>query len=302
MKEPQECVVNANPFRCRMWALHDRLDDYITEASCRTEIESFAKHGQLVTVLARRVTDDPDYDFELIFGARRLFVARYLNKPLKIEVRTLTDLEAIIAMDVENHHRRDLSPYERGRSFAQWLRAGYFGSQDDVARILGISASQVSRLIKMSHLPAVVVAAFATPLEIREGWGLELVNACEDPRRRRLVVSRARAIAEQAVRPAAREIFEQLVGAVPLPLRMQTRRHDEVVRGSSGAPLFRVRKQRNAIALVVPTGNLSSATLMRITRALSDVLQEAQLQSADFGQPASTAGTHTEILSAISIA
>src|ERR1051325_11559924 len=41
-------IVRVNPFRCRMWPLLDRLGDYITEQSCRAEIESFARYGQLV--------------------------------------------------------------------------------------------------------------------------------------------------------------------------------------------------------------------------------------------------------------
>ena len=28
-------VIDANPFRCRMWALHDRLDAYLSEETCK---------------------------------------------------------------------------------------------------------------------------------------------------------------------------------------------------------------------------------------------------------------------------
>ena len=79
-------VVSINPFRCRMWSLHDRLDTNVTEQSCRDEIASFATHGQLVPALGRSLRDDSHYDVELIYGARRLFVARHLNKPLLVEL------------------------------------------------------------------------------------------------------------------------------------------------------------------------------------------------------------------------
>jgi hypothetical protein len=91
-----------NPFRCRMWDLHDRLEAYISEASCRGEIASFSTHGQIVAVLARPLHGDPDYDVELITGARRLFVARHLNQPLAVDMRALSDKDALIAMDTEN--------------------------------------------------------------------------------------------------------------------------------------------------------------------------------------------------------
>src|SRR5258708_5408352 len=113
-------VVLVNPFRCRVWALHDRLEDHITEDSCKEEIESIASHGQLIPVLGRPLKGDVDYDVEIIYGARRLFVTRHLNVPLHVEVREITDRDAIVAMDLENRHRKDISPYERGLSYSQW--------------------------------------------------------------------------------------------------------------------------------------------------------------------------------------
>src|SRR5579862_455650 len=107
-------IVEVNPFRCCMWSLHDRLEDYLTEDTCKAELESFEKHGQLVPALGRPLHGNPDFDIELIFGARRLFVAKLLNRPLRVQVRAMNDREAILAMDVENRHRKDISPYERG--------------------------------------------------------------------------------------------------------------------------------------------------------------------------------------------
>jgi hypothetical protein len=64
-----------------MWELHDRLEAHINEDTCRAEIASFGAHGQFVAVLGRRLKGDASHDIELITGARRLFVARHLNKP-----------------------------------------------------------------------------------------------------------------------------------------------------------------------------------------------------------------------------
>jgi ParB family chromosome partitioning protein len=120
-------VIAVSPFRCRMWDMHDRLESHITEATCRSEIQSCAKHGQLVPVMGRKLHGDPDFDVELIYGARRLFVARHLNMPLSVELRELTDRAGLIAMDIENRVRKDISPYERGMSYSRWLRSGLFG-------------------------------------------------------------------------------------------------------------------------------------------------------------------------------
>jgi ParB/RepB/Spo0J family partition protein len=174
-------IVAMNPFRCRMWEFHDRLEAHISERTCRDEIESVSRHGQVVPALGRVLRDEPGYDAELICGARRLFVAKLLNQPLTVELRTLSDREALIAMDAENRLRSSISPYERALSYSQWLRSGHFDSQNDIARALNISASQVSRVLKLAQLPAIVVQAFDNPTEIMEDWGLTLLARLKDP-------------------------------------------------------------------------------------------------------------------------
>src|SRR5581483_3346868 len=222
-------VLSANPFRCRMWTHHVRLDEYINEDTCRAELDSFARHGQLIPVIGRRCHDDASIDYELICGARRLFVARHLNAKLLIDVRELSDPDAIIAMDIENRLRKDVSPYERGLSYARWLRTHHFESREELARALCVSESQVSRLLKFARLPSIIASAFTTPLEIREGWGLELVDAWEDPARKDLLASRARALFRCAQKPTAAETFARLMETGTLRSRSFRQRRDEVI-------------------------------------------------------------------------
>lgn len=269
----REVIQTVNPFRCRMWDLHDRLDAHITEDSCKAEIESFQRHGQIVPALGRRLIGDPAHDYELIYGGRRLFIARYLNKPLLIEVRSMTDREAIIAMDIENRHRQDISPYERGRSYANWLRSGNFGSQDDIAKSLKISASQVSRLLKLARLPCVVVDAFSSASEICETWGLEIAEALEDPQRRPAILQVARGLASKNPRESAATVYRELVLAGQKSRNVKKPAHDEVVFDDGGAPLFRVRYQRNTVALVLPMGKLSPKSLGHIRQAVRGLMQ-----------------------------
>src|SRR5688572_27296988 len=94
-------TISADPFKCRVWNLHDRFTSEVNEQTCRAEIDSFSMHGQLVPVLGRRLTDDPDHEIELIYGARRLFAARHLKMPLLVELRDVSDREGLIAMDIE---------------------------------------------------------------------------------------------------------------------------------------------------------------------------------------------------------
>ena len=278
-----ESVVHVDPFRCRVWSFHDRLQEHITEDNCKAEIQSFLEHGQLVPVLGRRASRDAsgNCEVELIYGARRLFVARLINKPLLVELRNLSDREGIIAMDMENRQRRDVSPYERGLSYMRWLRAGYFESQEDLARALKVSPSQVSRLLKLAQLPSVIVNAFSSGLDICEGWGVQLAEAVQDPERRRPTIQAARQIAGLSPRPPAREIYRQLLTSPVHGRKPRAMAHDKVIRAESGAPLFRIRQQRNAIVVILPIERVSAMCLEQIESSITRILQSPSSASSE---------------------
>jgi ParB family transcriptional regulator, chromosome partitioning protein len=263
-----------SPFLCRIWDGHERLDDYINEETCRVEIDSVKRYGQLIPVLCRPLKHDKEHSYELVYGARRLFVARHLNQPLLAEIRDLSDREAAIAADIENRQRKELSPYERARSYATWLRAGLFASQDDLAHALHVSASQVSRVLKLASLPALIVSIFNSPTEICENWGRELMNIWDDPERRPALTSGARAIARAAQKPAAPVIYQRLICAAGEKSKTrQLEYRDEVIRDNSGKPLFRVRIHQNDIALLLPTLAVSEESLTEIKCTVSGILQ-----------------------------
>jgi ParB family chromosome partitioning protein len=270
-----------NPFRCRMWEFHDRLDAHISEATCRAEIASFGAHGQYVAVLGRSLKGEASHDVELITGARRLFVARHLNKPLAVDIRALSDKEALIAMDTENRLRKDISPYERALSYARWLRTDYFKSQDDIARALKISASQVSRVLKLAQLPAVIVEAFGNPTELRENWARSLLRRLEEPATRQALVDTARAIVAKKDRPSGKDVYRQLLTASAKGRKPKPQRHDVVVRSENGAALFRIRHQRDSVALLLPIEKVAERTLREISAAVATILQAASVQVSD---------------------
>lgn len=265
-------VIAINPFRCRMWELHDRLEQYLTEQSCQAEIGSFRSRGQLMPALGRRLKADPAYDVELVYGARRLFVARHLNKELLVELCDLEDRDAIVAMEVENRQRVDISPYERGLSYSRWLNQRHFSCQEDLARALNISTSQVSRLLKLSRLPAVIVGAFPSPADICEGWGLDLAILLEDPLKRNAIVQRARALAGEGTPRDPRAIYRELIAVSRSDHKAKPTRHDEIVKDAHGVPLFRIRHQTKTVALLLPADQVSAVTLASISESIAAIL------------------------------
>lgn len=266
-------IISVDPFKCRLWRLHDRLASEVNEKTCQAEIESIMAHGQHVPVLGRRLTDNGAHQIELIYGARRLFAARHLNIPLLVEVRAMTDREGLVAMDIENRVRKDISPYERGLSYKHYLTSGMFESQEDLSKSLQVSASRVSRLLQLAKLPAVVVNAFRSPADIRENWGLELVAAIEDPTRRAATIRMARTLSNCTPRMQSRTVARKLLSFSALGRKPKQEAHDRVVMGSDGAPLFRIRYLHNSIALTFAAERLPEEAMQRVEIALSTLLR-----------------------------
>jgi ParB family chromosome partitioning protein len=264
-------IITADPFRCRVWALNDRLQDFLTEASCQAEIESVARDGQLVPVVGRALPGNPDFDIEVVCGARRLFIARHLNIPLRIELRTLTDRQAAVAVETENCLRKQTSPYERGLWLAKLLRQNVYRSQDEMARDLGITPTQVSRLLKFSDLPAMIIGAFASPHDILESWAVELHRAWGDERRR-LLTERCRGLEGKARRPPAVSVYEMLLASRGPAVRRTGRGAASIVKSPSGEPLLRFERQRNDVVLRIPNAFVDASTERAVTQAVVTVL------------------------------
>lgn len=261
-----------SPSKCRVWALHVRSEEHINVASCASLIGSIRRHGQRHPVLARMRNSADGGEFELIYGARRLFAAQQLGIDLLVEVRDMDDRAALIEMDIENRPREDISPYERGVNYSRWLRAGYFKNQLELAKELGISEARVSRLLKYSQLPAAVVAVFDSVRDIREEWAVRLANKCRDPKLRSDIMRRARARAASPRKASSQCIFDALLsGAGAKAIKDQSR--DEVVKGSNGKSLFRIAVHAKTLHVVLPRAEVSPAIVEDIARAVAAVLE-----------------------------
>jgi ParB family chromosome partitioning protein len=255
-----------------MWDLHDRLGEHIDNTTCGALIESMEKHGQHHPVLGRAISSAEGYDVELIYGARRLFAARQLGIQLLVDLQAIDDREAIVEMDIENRGRQDISPYERGLSYARWLRAGVFHTQTEIAQVLGVSEAQISRLLRYAVLPAVVVGAFRFGSDIREEWAGNLAKYCEDKDARERLIKRARQYAESGRKEAPRCVYDALVRDEDRKL-VKFKRRDEVVKDSTGAPIMRLQFRAKSVHLVLPRADLELSVLREAVKALVTVLE-----------------------------
>ena len=148
----RENIFFVDPKRCRAWAHHNRTAAWYTRDRCHDLIESIAKDGQQEPVVARKLSGDPHFDYELIYGMRRRFACEFLNARLKLRVIEADDARAAVLMHIENADRQDITPMERALSFQSQLDARIFPTQEALADAIGLTKGQVSKLIKAASL------------------------------------------------------------------------------------------------------------------------------------------------------
>jgi ParB/RepB/Spo0J family partition protein len=275
---------SVNPARCRVWEMHNRLGEDFGSGSCQALLESIRAHGQKQPVLARRITPTDGYEFEVIYGARRLIVAQQLGIDLLLECRELDDQSALVEMDIENRVRQDISAYERGLSYRRWLNAGYFPNQLALAKALGISSPQVCRLLRYADLPAVVLAAFPSPHDIREEWAGRLAKYCRDPSKRQQILTRARAARSLPRTRSAQATYEALLASARATGGRGVR--DRVIKNSNGIPLFRLAFRSRTVHVVIPLERLGTDLLDVIAAQIARALEETPHTPSDPGLPA----------------
>ena len=202
--DKEEKVLNwVDPARCRMWTEHNRNYGLLTEENCRDLIDGLRAQGkQEFPAIVRRL-QDPDYDYEVICGARRHFSVSWLranNYPdfkFLVEERELTDEEAFRLADIENRDRKDISDYERAKDYARAIELYYGGKQKSMAERLEVSPVWLSRFLEMAKLPSVIVTAFASPNDIRELHARSLKPLLKDRKSRDKVLAVAKELSQK---------------------------------------------------------------------------------------------------------
>jgi ParB family transcriptional regulator, chromosome partitioning protein len=192
-----------DPARCRMWSGHNREYALLNEQRCEDLIESIKAQGrQEIPAIVRRVAGDPDFDFEVICGARRHWTISWLrahNYPdfkFLVDIREIGDEEAFRLADIENRARDDLTDLERARDYLRALDAYYGGRQRTMAERINVSESWLTRYLDLARLPEELMVAFPEPQElgIRNVIALKPLLKPDDKRAR--VFKEAKALGE----------------------------------------------------------------------------------------------------------
>jgi len=140
-----------DPSSCKMWHRHNRAYADLTEKNCRHLISAMLEQGCQEFAAVVRLSNDPNYECEVICGARRHWAVSYLIRNghpgflFQIDVRDLHDEKAFMLGHIENNERKDISDYERAEDFLYALD-NYYKTQKEMASALGEKEAWLLRM------------------------------------------------------------------------------------------------------------------------------------------------------------
>lgn len=148
-------------------------------------------------------------DYEIVFGHRRHRACLELGLPVLCLIEEVTERELFIQMERENRNRADLSAWEQGVMYARALDAGLYPSNRQLATSIGRDLGAVGHALALARLPAVVIEAFRSPLDLQFRWAKPLSDMQQSDPEGLL----ARANALKGVELTAKEMFFALIDA-----------------------------------------------------------------------------------------
>ena len=247
--------------RCVLWPYHNRLYDLLTEEDCADLIESIRTHGQLVPAIGRRRRSDDRVNIEIISGARRLWVARYLKLHIKVELRALNDEEAFVVSEDSNRYS-DITHYERAIEYRRVLEAVFGRNQARMAARVNISEAQLSRYLALAELPQPVINAFSDPRKITLKLAAQIRAALKVPSAETRILAVASEIAKVHEPTDAQAVARRL-------LRTRSRKPDRggermMIKGGSGDVVFTVQKRTRDVIVTIPRDKIGQAGLAQL--------------------------------------
>ncbi|GAA5624737.1 nucleoid occlusion protein [Brucella sp. NBRC 12952] len=162
-----EQVVDLDPDLIDVSFVADRLGS--NDGEFQELLEAIKERGQDSPILVR---PHPSQDgrYMIVFGHRRVRVARELNRKVRAVVKALDDKTHVVAQGQENSARANLSFIEKA-IFAKNLESlGY--DRETISSALAANAAAISKMVSVtSRIPSDVITSIgAAPSVGRERW------------------------------------------------------------------------------------------------------------------------------------
>ena len=248
------------------WA--NRLEQSFSDADFLSLKAEIASAGGNVQPIKVRPLAGEGGKFEIVFGHRRHQACVDLGIPVLAMVSEVSESDLFAEMDRENRDRKDLRPYEQGLTYKRALDEGLFSSANKMAASLGVDVGNLSKSLALARLPADVLNAFSSPLDILLRWASDLRRVLE--KEPELVLVRAQELQQQDPRPAPKLVLAYLTngGVVPNNPPPQKR---VVVKGASGQS-GAIRLNAAARSAVISLKNVDPTKLGQLEKLIETFL------------------------------
>ena len=271
----RETVLSVDPKRCRGWKYHNRTDAWYTRERCEDLITSIPKDGQQEPALARRLTGDANFDYELIYGMRRRYACEVTNTKLKVRVVESSDSQAAVLMHLENADRQDITPMERALSFQVQLDAKLFPTQEALANALNVSKGQVTKMLKAAQLLG--LAPIANLLTDRSAVPMEqaykLATLMDRPGAKDVVLQAAKNLARRDGEGGRdpRVVLKSLLASLDQSRKLEPIRREYNV-GKAGRAIL-VRNAKGKVTVAFPKG-VGPSDREAVLQAMEQILKD----------------------------
>ncbi len=112
--------------------------------------DSIREHGMLQPILVRPISSG---GYQIVAGERRWRAARMLGMDeVPVNIRELSDIEAMQIALIENLQRENLNPIEEALGYKELIE-NYGMTQEKVAKTVGRSRSAIANAVRLLSLP-----------------------------------------------------------------------------------------------------------------------------------------------------
>jgi ParB/RepB/Spo0J family partition protein len=175
--------------------------------------------GQLEPIRVRAAPSGGDHDYEIVYGHRRHAAVLALDTETEGGWPVLALLDAaaadvrdhVLKMYQENAARKDLSAFETGAMFSNWLEQEVFANQTELGDAVGLAQGTVAKYLIVAGLPETVLEAFGSPLVVSLRWAEQLAAALKE--RRASVLEAASRLRKVDPTPAPEAVLRALLDA-----------------------------------------------------------------------------------------
>jgi ParB family transcriptional regulator, chromosome partitioning protein len=203
--------------RSSRWANRDAAH-FASPAFARLRDEIAAAGGNVQPIKVRQVSSAPGEGdaldaqsgkssaarYEIVYGHRRHRACLELGLPVLALIQAdMKDADLFVEMERENREREDLSAWEQGVMYVRALEQGLFPSAKQLAAAIDRDTGNIGRAMALAKLPAEVVRAFGSPLNLQFRWAAPLRDAHQRDPEGLLAAAREVAALTPSLKPAA---------------------------------------------------------------------------------------------------